>query len=256
MTTPPFIDSMNTPPQSQSNEYEIIERNISSFLEKIYMGKYENDLLHIRVPIKKLLGINVYTEIVFQYDKESINLKVEFSIYTLYVYHLKKTSENKHRLYSLAVNEEDKDYYLLYSFSKSFDTNQLNTLVSDESKEDLSESTFSKENREMISSFSHSFVTELFAEIQKLRFSKCNNLFVKEDEYFDDYFNSTNEVMSSLPGYESLFQKCSVCFELTNYTTFCGHCICIPCLDKLENSKCPLCRVCLHCNRAVCPELL
>lgn len=231
-------------------EYQLIEKHISNFMERTHMGKYagfaKNEPLHIQIPVRKIQNIHVYTELVITDAKEENKLVVEFLIYTLYVYQLKATKKLCHRT-TEAVTEEDKDYYLLYTFRRGFDVSQLAAAPPISENGSLPP----------ITSFARDFVSDLFEELKCLRFSKCYNVFVRSEDYLDDYFNSMNDALAVIMEnkYECMFQNCCVCLEMTNHATFCGHHVCIPCLDKLTDFRCPMCRICLHCNTNSCEKI-
>jgi len=234
-------------------EYQIIQTHISKFIEKKFIERKEGDAtppepFHVRVPIKKIQDINVYTELVITNDRKTKKINVAFLIYTLYVYQLKPSVEARHKIHD-TVTEDDKDYYLLYTFQRTL---ELSHLSNDETLKEIS-----PETNMVFTSFSQDFVTELFEELKSLRFSKCYNVFVKSDDYLDDYYNSINDALVEVMGdkYECAFQSCCICYEMTNHNTFCGHHVCIPCLDTLDDFRCPMCRVCLHCNMSNCDKI-
>jgi hypothetical protein len=252
---------------TSSNEYQSIEQHISKFIERIYLsGMKKNDpSFHVRIPIRKIQDINVYTVLVITHSTESGEMQIKFLIYTLFVYELKATKDGINKNPE-DITEDDKKYYLLYTFAKKINVYQLiacsssssshHSLESSVMPQDDTPNEISPEKKEIFAFFSRGFVTELFNELKDLRFSKCYNVFVKSEEYMDDYFNSMNDALTNALGdkYESIFQSCCICYEMTNQRTFCGHYLCIPCLDTLENYRCPMCRICLHCNSNYCDK--
>jgi len=113
--------------------------------------------------------------------------------------------------------------------------------------------------------FSQSFETycETEKELKEFISSNLNNLIqIKEallnEKYF--YVRKTNKIVfhhlmpseainyyNLLPQIINIFKElrkeedCSICYD-TGISTKCGHYICMPCLSKLHDNTCPMCR--------------
>lgn len=91
-----------------------------------------------------------------------------------------------------------------------------------------------------------------FQESLKIASEVAENLvFNKIAGRFDDKRDpdgvSTEEAVLRCFKFKKVVQDkvCCVCYDLTTTLTDCGHRLCMPCWEKIENKKCPCCRKCI-----------
>ena len=86
-------------------------------------------------------------------------------------------------------------------------------------------------------------VEGLQASIDRLdviHFSKKHNKF-----FFEDNESITYESLYKGTNYQTIYEECSVCMDVTKRKTKCKHPLCLPCCTKLKTPVCPLCRDCI-----------
>jgi len=91
-------------------------------------------------------------------------------------------------------------------------------------------------NPEMISSR----IQQLSDTLNNLVYCKISNTFTTKDKV--DKLKELTQASHEVFGEELFEDTCSVCMDYTSTRSNCNHFLCLECFEKIENSRCPLCR--------------
>jgi hypothetical protein len=178
------------------------------------MGREKRGSDLLKLPIKKIDGLNVYSTITLIFDGENVyNMSIDIKP-TIYY-------------------KEQKSLYHLHEF---------NTKVFDKELKTFDFSSFKKK------------IERFFEELPKLKIniegvlSKNGELMCYNSKYkYIDLF-----IDEKIDGVEfEEYEECCVCGEHTTTKTKCGHILCLKCEDKInemikKRPKCPICRQCIE----------
>lgn len=109
--------------------------------------------------------------------------------------------------------------------------------------------TFDK-NVEEYPTFMKNMTKELIKIFDNLKFDKYYIKFSTIDDIKNDIRQVNLEKNLFSKNCKFNLNECSICYDDCSTVTYCEHSLCIPCLQKLNNNECPMCRKQLFNNNA------
>lgn len=93
-------------------------------------------------------------------------------------------------------------------------------------------------------------ICQALSTIPDMKYNRMFNI-LETEEREDIYEYSPyceDKLNTMLTKEESIYQPCSVCYEITCTVIKCAHTICVECISKMEYSNCPMCRRIMEVN--------